>query len=76
MLSYLSLHRSSAGGGGGGGCGRSLAVRVIKYCLLQAEAEEELGVMFEFVKDTELWVSGIVTAAVTQGLNSNERILT
>ena len=63
MLSYLSLHRSAGG--------RSLAVKVIKYCLLHAEAEEELGIMFEFVKDTELWVSGIVAAAVTQSIRAN-----
>ena len=63
MLSYLSLHRSAGG--------RSLAVKVIKYCLLHAEAEEELGVMFEFIKDTELWVTGIVAAAVTQSIRAN-----
>ena len=63
MLSYLSLHRSAGG--------RSLAVKVVKYCLLHAEAEEELGVMFEFIKDTELWVTGIVAAAVTQSIRAN-----
>ena len=63
MLSYLSLHRSAGG--------RSLAVKVIKHCLLHAEAEEELGVMFEFIKDTELWVTGIVAAAVTQSVRAN-----
>jgi integrator complex subunit 5 len=63
LLSYLSLHRAAGGG-------RAVAIRVIKHCLLNAETEEELGIMFEFVKDTELWVPGVVATAVSQTLRA------
>ncbi len=62
MLAYLSLHPAIGG--------RPVAVKVVKHCLLNADTEEELGLMFEFIKDTELWVPGVVPAAVASCLRA------
>lgn len=62
LLNYLSLYQ-----------GRTVAVNVVKYCLDHAEGPEELGIMLEFLKDTELWITDIVKVAVSQSIKTKGR---
>ena len=55
LLSFLSLSR-----------GRNTAVKIVTFALQNAESEEELAVMFEFIKEIELWIPNFVEIAVSQ----------
>ena len=50
-----------------------MAINVVKYCLRHAEDEDDLGAMFEFVRDVELSQPEIINAATDQCLRKKER---
>ena len=50
--------------------GRTVAVEGIKFCLCHATSPDHLGLLLEFIKDTELWLTNIVSVAISQCLKS------
>ncbi len=66
LLTYLSAHQ-----GVGQQAGR-VGISVVKYCLHNAEDEDDLGAMFEFLRDVELAQPEIANVATAQCLASKE----
>ena len=66
LLTYLSAHRDGRRAAGGVG------VAVVRYCLCHAEDEDDLGVMFEFLRDVELSQPEVANQAVEQCLSAKE----
>ncbi len=70
LLIYLAHYQDSGQRAG------AVAIGVVRYCLQHAEDEDDLGAMFEFIRDVELAQPEVVNAAVARCLASKEAVVT
>ncbi len=68
LLGYLAVVQQRGNSAGGSGVGTT----VLKYCLKNAEDEDDLGAVFEFVRDVELAQPDLVLSATVESLKHTE----